>query len=65
MRTFKSIVGITNDRTKLSAARRRILAAGLVLGILSAVAAGGPHVTYAGTSSSPPVSKCTDFGCQE
>ncbi len=64
MRTFKSIVGITNDRTKLSAARRRILAAGLVLGILSAVA-GGPHVAYAGTSSSPPVSKCTDFGCQE
>ena len=64
MRTFKSIVGITNDRTKLSSARRRILAASLVLGILSNVA-GGPHVTYAGTSSSPPVSKCTDFGCQE
>ena len=64
MRTFKSIVGITSDRTKLSAASRRILAAGLVLGILSAVA-GGPHVTYAATSSSPPVSKCTDFGCQE
>ena len=64
MRTSKSIVGITNDRTKLSAARRPIIAAGLVFGILSA-AAGGPHVTYAGTSSTPPVSKCTDFGCQE
>ncbi len=64
MRTSKSIVGITNDRTKLSAARRRSIAAGLALAILAAVA-GGPHVTYAGTSSTPPVSKCTDFGCQE
>ena len=64
MRTSKSIVGITKDRAKLSAARRRIIAAGLVLGILAG-AAGGPHVAYAGTSSTPPVSKCADFGCQE
>ena len=64
MRTSKSIVGITDNRTKLSAARRRTIAAGLALAILAG-AAGGPHVTYAGTSSTPPVSKCTDFGCQE
>ena len=64
MRTSKSIVGITNDRAKLSAARRRIIAAGLALAILAG-AAGGPHITYAGTSSIPPVSKYTDFGCQE
>ena len=63
MRTSKSIVGITNDRTKLSAARCRTIAAGLAL--ILAGAAAGPHVTYAGTSSTPPVSKCTDFGCQE
>jgi hypothetical protein len=59
MRTSKSVVGITDDRTKLSAAGRRIIAAGLLAG-----AAGGPHITYAGTST-PPVRKCTDFGCQE
>ena len=64
MRTPKNVVSITDDRTKLIAARRRIITVGLALGILSA-AAGGPHVTYAGTSSTPPVSKCTDFGCQE
>ena len=64
MRTLKSIDGIPNDRTKLSAARRRTIAAGLALAILAA-AAGGPHVTYAGTSSTPPVSKCTDFACEQ
>jgi hypothetical protein len=67
MRTSESVVSITDDRTKLSAARRRIVAAGLALAILAilAGAAGGPLITYAGTSSTPPVSKCTDFGCQE
>jgi hypothetical protein len=64
MRTSKRIVGITDNRTKLSAARCRTIAASLALAILAG-AAGGPHVTYAGTSSTPPVSKCTDFGCQE
>jgi hypothetical protein len=64
MRTSESVVSITDDRTKLSAARRRIIAAGLALAILAG-AAGGPHITYAGASSTPPVSKCTDFGCQE
>ena len=64
MRTSKRVVTITDDRTKLSAARRRIIAVGLALAILAG-AAGGPHITDAGASSTPPVSKCTDFGCQE
>ncbi len=63
MRTSKRIVGIMDNRRKLSAARCRTIAAGLALAILAG-AAGGPHVAYAGTSSTPPVSKCTDFGCQ-
>jgi hypothetical protein len=44
MRTSKNTMGIDNDPTKLSAARRRIVAAGLALAILT-VAAGAPHVT--------------------
>jgi len=64
MRTSENIIGITNDRTKASAARRRIVAAGLVLGIL-AIAAGAPHRSHADTSSAPPVSKCSDFACEQ
>ena len=58
MRTFKNI---ENGRTHPRAAWRRI-AAGLALAIT--VAAGVAHVTYAGTSPTPSVSKCTDFACQ-
>ena len=64
MSTFKSIMGIENDLTKLSATKRRIVAVGLALAIL-AVAAGAAHVTYAGTSPTPPVGKCTDFACEQ
>ncbi len=64
MRTAKNIMTIENDRTKLSATRRRIVAVGLALGIL-AVAAGAAHVTHAGTLPTPPVSKCSDFGCEQ
>ena len=64
MRTSKNIMGIENDRTKVSVARRRIVAAGLALGIL-AIAASTPHPTYAGTSSTPPVGKCSDFACEQ
>jgi hypothetical protein len=61
MRTSKNIMSIENDRTKLSATKRRIVAVGLAL----AVAAGAAHVTYAGTSPTPPVGKCTDFACEQ
>ena len=64
MRAFRNIMGIRNDRTRVSAARRRIVAAGLALGIL-AIAAGVPYLSHADTSSAPPVSKCSDFGCEQ
>ncbi len=64
MRTSKNIMGIENDRTNLSATKRRIVALGLALAIL-AVAAGAAHATYAGTSPTPPVGKCTDFACEQ
>jgi len=53
-------------RTKLNAARRRIVAAGLGLAIALVVSAAS--VTYAGTSddtsSIPPVSQCSLFACE-
>ena len=64
MRAFRNIMGIRTDRTKVSAARRRIVAAGLALGIL-AITAGVRHVSHADTSPAPPVSKCSDFGCEQ
>ena len=64
MRMSKNITGIRNDCTKGSAARRRIVAAGLALGIL-AIAAGVPHLGHADTSSAPPVSQCSNFGCEK
>ena len=64
MRTSKNIMGIENDRTKLSATKRRIVAVGLALAIL-AVAAGAAHATYASTSPTPPVGKCADFACEQ
>jgi hypothetical protein len=63
MRTSKNIMGIGNGRATVSAARRRIVAAGFALGIL-AITAGVPHRSRADTSSAPPVSQCTDFACQ-
>jgi len=64
MRAFRNIMGIRTERTKVSAASRRIVAAGLALGIL-AITAGFPHVSHADTSPAPPVSKCSDFGCEQ
>jgi len=64
MKTPKNIMGIENYCTKLSATKRRIVAVGLALAIL-AVAAGAAHATYAGTSPTPPVGKCTDFACEQ
>ena len=64
MRTSKNIMGIRNDRTKVSAARRRISGACFALAILT-IAAGATRLTYADTSSPPPVSQCSDFGCEQ
>ena len=53
-------------RTKLNAARRRIVAAALGLAIALTVSAAG--VAYAGTSDgtspTPPVSQCSLFACE-
>ena len=54
----------TNDPPTVSPARRRIVAAGLALAILT-IAAGAPRLTYAGTSSTLPVAKCSDFACEQ
>jgi len=64
MRTAKNIMATRNDRATLSATKRRIVVVSLALGIL-ALALGAAHVTYAGTSPTPPVSKCSDFGCEQ
>ena len=49
-------------RTRLNVTRCRIVAAGLALAI--AVAVSAARVTRADTSPTPPVSQCSDFGCQ-
>lgn len=64
MRPSKNILGIGNDRTKVNAARRRIVTVCLALGIL-AIAAGVPRLSHADTSSTPPSSQCSDFGCEQ
>jgi hypothetical protein len=63
MRTSKKILGIENDRTKPSAARRRRAVAGLALATL-VIAAGVAKPTRGDTSSSPPVDACSDFACE-
>ena len=63
MRTSKNILGIENDPTKLSAARRRSAVGGLALATL-VIAAGVAKPTHADMSSSPPVGKCSDFACE-
>ena len=65
MSTFKSIMGIENDRTNPRAASRRIVAAGLAVAAVLAVAAGAPRPVYADAVPTPPVSKCSDFGCEQ
>ncbi len=55
---------VKNDHPTVSPARRRIVAAGLALAILT-IAAGAPRLTYAGTSSTLPVAKCSDFACEQ
>jgi hypothetical protein len=65
MSMFKSIMGIENDRTNPRAARRRIVAAGLAVAAVLAVAAGAARPAYADAAPTPPVSKCSDFGCEQ
>ena len=59
MSTFKSIMGIENDRTNPGAASRRIVAAGLAVAAVLAVATGAPRPAYADATPTPPVSKCS------
>jgi hypothetical protein len=65
MNPFKRIMDIENDRTNPRAARRRIAAAGLAVAAVLAVAAGVPRPAYADAAPTPPVSKCSDFGCEQ
>jgi len=64
MKASKNTVGRKNDPTTVSAARRRTSGACLALAIL-ALAAGAPRASYFGASSIPPVSKCSDFACEQ
>jgi len=64
MKASKNTVGRKNDPTTVSAARRRMSGACLALAIL-AIAAGAPRASYFGASSTPPVSKCSDFACEQ
>ena len=64
MKASKNTVGRKNDPTTVSAARRRMSGACLALAILT-IAAGAPRLTYAGTSSTLPVAKCSDFACEQ
>jgi len=64
MKASKNIVGRKNDPTTVSAARHRISGACLALAILT-IAAGAPRASYFGASSTPPVSKCSDFACEQ
>ena len=62
MKASRNTVGRKNDPT--NAARRRIAGACLALGILT-IAAGAPGPGYVAASSTPPVSKCSDFACEQ
>ena len=66
MRTSKNIPAIENDPTKQSAARHRRAVAGLALAtVVIAACAANPARADTDTSSSTPVSQCSDFGCEK
>jgi hypothetical protein len=65
MNTFKSIMHIENDRTNSRAASRRIVAAGLAVAAVLAVVAAAPRPVHADAAPTPPVSKCSDFACEQ
>ena len=58
-------MGIENDRTNPGSASRRIVAAGLAVAAVLAIAAGAPRPAYADAAPTAPVSKCADFGCEQ
>ena len=64
MRTSKNVMGIRNDRTKMSTARGRSVAAGVVLAILT-MAACAPRPGSVSAGSTPAVSQWSDFGCEQ
>ena len=64
MKASKNTVGRKNDPTTMSAARRHISGACLALATLT-IAAGAPRPSYTGASLTPPVSKCSDFACEQ
>jgi len=57
MKASKNTIGRKDER-------RRIAGAGLMLAILTITAA-PLRLSFAGVSSTPPVSKCSDFACEQ
>jgi hypothetical protein len=64
MRASENTVGRKNDPTTVSSERRRITGACLALAVLT-IAAATSRPSFAGVSSTPPVSKCSDFACEQ
>ena len=63
--TMRTSMAVEKDRTNRGAASRRIVAAGLAVAAVLAVAAGAPRPAHADAAPTPPVSKCSDFGCEQ
>jgi hypothetical protein len=64
MKVSKNTVRRKNDSTTARSERRRIASACLALAIVT-IAAGALRPSFAGVSSIPPVSKCSDFACEQ
>ena len=64
MKASRNTAGRNNDPTTVNAEGRRIAGACLALALLT-IAAAGPRPSFAGVSSTPPVSKCSDFACEQ
>jgi len=63
MTTSRNLMKSSPDRRKVSV-RRHLVAAALALAVV-ATTVGVPHLSDADTSSGPPVSQCSDFGCEK
>jgi hypothetical protein len=64
MKASKNTVGRKNDPTTVSSEWRRITGACLALALLT-IAAAAPRPRFAGVSSTPAVSRCSDFACEQ
>jgi hypothetical protein len=64
MRTSKNIMGIRNDRTKV-ALQGVALQLRVSCSPSSRWQSVPPRPSYARVSSSPPVSQCSDFACEQ